>query len=82
MNYSYCSAASIRAGHKTALSCSQGDLELLSVQKQRTCNAHWNRHVTNDVLTASSYHLRKIISHLKWSPSLLDENVELPFYLT
>ena len=59
--HSYSSAASVSAGDQTALGCCPGDLELLSIQQQRSCDAHWNRHVTNDVLTASSHHLNKKI---------------------
>lgn len=61
--YTYCSAASISAGHKTAFCCCHRHLVFFSVQAQRSCHSNRDGHVSNHILTTSSHHLKGKVRH-------------------
>lgn len=61
--YAYCSAASVSAGHKTAFCCCHWNLKFFSIQAQRSCHSNRDGHISNNILTASSHHLKGKVRH-------------------
>lgn len=61
--YTYCSAASIRAGHKTTFCCCHRHLVFFPIQAQRSRHSNRDGHVSNNILTTSSHHLKEKVRY-------------------
>lgn len=56
--YKKCPASSVGAGYQAAFCGGQRNIKLLLVQQKRASHSHWHWHVANDILTASTHHLK------------------------